>query len=209
MEINLKIKVCGLNDYVNIQEVIQLQPDFLGFIFYPLSKRYFTLSSLPPISKDVKKVGVFVNPNLEEVLKLVKHYNLDYVQLHGKESPDLCKQLKNEGIEIIKAFGIDEKFDFQILHSFEPYCSYFLLDAETGGSGKSFDWNLLKNYKIQTPFLLAGGISLENLNEVLNLNHSQMIGLDWNSRWEIQPGIKDISLLKQGFPNIKKYDKTR
>ncbi len=209
MEKNLKIKVCGLNDYVNIQEVVQLQPDFLGFIFYSLSKRNFTLKALPPIPEEVKKVGVFVNPSFDEVIRKVKFYNLDFVQLHGQESPDFCEQLKYKGIEIIKAFGINEKFDFHILKSYEPYCIYFLLDAEKGGSGKSFDWKLLKKYKNQTSFLLAGGISLENLNEVLNLNHPQMIGLDWNSQWEILPGIKDISLLKQGFQNIRKYDKTQ
>lgn len=204
MEKNLKIKICGLNDYNNIQEVIQLQPDFVGFIFYPLSKRNFSLNILPLIPKEVKKVGVFVDAHLEEIIKKVKMYHLDFVQLHGQESPEFCKQLKNKGIEIIKAFGINKNFDFQLIKSYEPYCAYFLLDAETGGSGKTFDWNLLEKYKSQKPFLLAGGISLENLIEVLNLNHPQLLGLDWNSHWEIQPGIKNISLLKQGFQNIKK-----
>lgn len=204
MEKKLKIKICGLNDYVNIQEVASLKPDFMGFIFYSSSLRNFTLKELPFIPSTIQKVGVFVNSTAEEILKTYDAYDLNFVQLHGQEDPELCYQLHKREVPVIKAFSINENFDFQIFSQYEPYCEYFLMDSLKGGSGKTFDWNLLKNYQGKVPFLLAGGISLENLTDVLNFQHQGLTGIDLNSRWEVQHGIKNIELLKKGLEKLKR-----
>ncbi|GIV43519.1 MAG: N-(5'-phosphoribosyl)anthranilate isomerase [Bacteroidia bacterium] len=204
----LKVKICGLNDSVNIQEVASLKPDFIGFIFYPSSPRNFTIKECPNIPSIIQKVGVFVNATAEEIVKTYVDYHLNFVQLHGHESPELCYHLYKQGIPVIKVFSINENFDFCITSDYEPYCEYFLMDSLRGGSGKTFDWNLLKNYQGKVPFLLAGGISLENLSQVLDFQHQRLIGVDLNSRWEVQYGIKNIELLKKGLEKLNEYDKT-
>lgn len=204
MQRKLKIKICGLNNFENIEQVVKLHPDFVGFIFYEKSPRYLTLKSLPTIPEGIQRVGVFVNENLDKILNTYKKYDLDFVQLHGNETPDFCQRLVSKNVKIIKAFNIQsEKFDFQDINKYADFCEYFLFDAKSGGSGESFSWTLLENYKSPIPFLLAGGIGLKNLTEDLSLKHPQLIGLDLNSCWEIQPGLKNIDLLKIGFQKIK------
>ncbi len=206
---NYQIKVCGMKYIDNIQAVSLLQPDFIGFIFYPQTPRYFNLPSIPELHSSSKKVGVFVNPTLDNVINTFSQFKLDFVQLHGKESPDFCKQLKSNAIPLIKAFSINTQNDLQQTAFYENLCDYFLFDSFKGGSGTTFLWDLLSYYTGKTPFFLAGGISLENLDYALAIQHYAFCGLDLNSKWEIQPGYKDIQKLKIGFQKIKSYDKTR
>lgn len=204
MQKKLKIKICGLNNFENIEEVLKLHPDWVGFIFYEKSPRFFTLKSLPTIPESIQKVGVFVNENLDKILNIYKKYDLDFVQLHGNETPEFCQRLVSNDVKIIKAFNIqNENFDFQYVNNYTDFCEYFLFDAKSGGSGETFSWKLLENYKFHIPFLLAGGIGLKNLTEALSLQHPQLLGLDFNSCWEIQPGLKNIDLLKIGFQKIR------
>lgn len=189
----------------NLQEVTALQPDYLGFIFYEKSPRYVasSLSSdeLMAIPEQIQKVGVFVNATSEYMLQEAERFGLNGLQLHGDEPPEHCQKLKDAGYFVIKVFRLGNGyFDFSQLMAYEAYVDYFLFDTQTpnyGGSGHTFDWSQLEEYTLTTPFLLSGGISLENLEEALELDHPQFTGLDVNSRFEIEPGRKDIDRLQK------------
>ncbi len=194
----LRLKVCGLRD--NIEDVVRLEPEYAGFIFYEKSPRYVGENfNMPVLNDGIKKVGVFVNESLEKVKKLVERYTLDYAQLHGNESPGYCKNLHNDGVGVIKAFPVGEEFDFGQLELYESAVDYYLFDTKTkdfGGSGETFNWTLLKKYSIEKEYFLSGGISLENVNELANIDLRKVHALDVNSRFEIRPGLKDIKKLK-------------
>lgn len=207
----LKIKVCGMRISHNILALAELQPDFMGFIFYPKSARYTgdilekeILKSLP---RSIQKTGVFVNESLEKVIDISKAYGLNFVQLHGDETVDFCEKLKEEGLKIIKVFSVDNSFDFSETIHFQSIVDYFLFDTKAeggyGGHGKAFDWSILDNYEGDTPFLLAGGISLENLEELDKIKNKNFVGIDVNSKFELSPANKDIRALKELFGKIK------
>jgi phosphoribosylanthranilate isomerase len=208
---NLKIKVCGMRQSQNILALVNLQPDFIGFIFYKKSVRYVlaenSLKTIKTLPKTIKKVGVFVNEEIVEIKKLITEFDLDYVQLHGSESPEFCKQLFNDGIKIIKAFSVDNNFDFDVTNAYNNCTTMFLFDTKGeshGGHGVSFDWNLLKKNNQDFPYLLAGGISLENIDELLKLEDKNLLGIDVNSKFEVLPGLKDIEALENLFEKIRK-----
>ena len=196
----MKLKVCGMKYPENIKLIAELGPDFMGFIFYKNSKRYIDKFDIPTLNKNIKKVGVFVDPKIEYINKMVNKYELDFVQLHGNETPEFISKIKN--IKIIKAFAIDANFNFNILKNYLS-CDYFLFDTAgklPGGNGISFDWNILSDYKINKPFFLSGGIginSLKSLKRFLNSVISKnCVAIDINSQFEIDFGIKDFQLIK-------------
>jgi phosphoribosylanthranilate isomerase len=204
----MKIKICGLKHPDNIKAVAGLAPDYMGFICYAPSPRYAielqpeTLAALP---KAIYKTAVFVNEETETITKLIDTYHFDAIQLHGNEDPQFCDQFKGR-ITVIKAFGLNEEFNFDQLNDFVGSVDYFMFDTKTdlhGGSGKSFDWNLLDKYKLDVPFFLSGGLSPENLAEVRAIKHLQFYGVDLNSRFEIEPGLKDIDKLKKAFEILR------
>lgn len=207
---DLKIKVCGMKNPQNIEEVVRLKPDFMGFIFYSKSKRFIG-DFLDPkiihlISPDIQKVGVFVNESFENLVDIQKKYSLDYLQLHGEESVELCERLKKSGCKIIKVFSVGNDFDFSQTKEYEEYCSYFLFDTKGdnyGGNGIAFNWQLLNNYPSEVPYFLSGGIGLENLEMIKEINSSFLYAVDVNSRFETEPGLKDISKLKELFNTLK------
>jgi phosphoribosylanthranilate isomerase len=203
----MKIKVCGMSNSLNIKELLELSPDFMGFIFYEKSPRFVgeTLDAelLKSFPKNIKKVGVFVNATADFILTNVRKYSLDYVQFHGNETPDFCKSLYRKGINIIKAFRIDNSFIFSQLNNYKPHCDFFLFDAKGdnyGGNGVAFDWNILKKYDNEKPFFLAGGIDLDNILELENHN---IYAIDVNSKFEISPAMKDIEKLEELMNIIK------
>lgn len=202
------IKVCGMKFPENIKSVAALQPDLMGFIFYPKSPRYAepldveTLQSLPA---SMKKIGVFVNEDLERILTLVFKYKLDGVQLHGTENKDICQKLKETGLIVIKAFSIADASNFKVTSTYGGVCNYFLFDTKTdayGGSGIKFDWTILDEYKGETPFILSGGISADDAEAIMEINHPKMAGIDLNSRFEISPGWKNVELLRRFLEEI-------
>nr|WP_245536757.1 phosphoribosylanthranilate isomerase [Solitalea canadensis] len=187
----------------NIIEVATLQPDYLGFIFHPGSPRFVDdLSVLKAVPASIKKVAVFVNESLEKVMDLVAQYDFDAVQLHGSEKPDYCSQLKSPTVEVIKAFGVDESFDFNQLKRYKDACDAFLFDtksAQYGGTGLAFNWQLLKQYDQSKPYFLSGGLGIENSNDIASFNSSGgNIGtLDFNSKLEVSPGLKDVEKVRE------------
>ena len=202
---NIKLKVCGMTQPENIQAVAALQPDYLGFIFYTKSPRFFS-RNIPDISKTVKKTGVFVNETIQFIIQNVSAFNLTAVQLHGEESPEYCSKLKLKlkDVELIKVFSIKDSFDFSVLNAYENYCDLFLFDTKgknPGGNGFTFNWEVLKNYPSKKPFFLSGGIGMEQIEEIKKFFQNDIskkcYGIDVNSQFEIQPGLKNPDLLKQ------------
>jgi phosphoribosylanthranilate isomerase len=195
------IKVCGMKFPENIRAVAELRPDFMGFIFYPKSPRYAEPLNVPVLHElptEISKIGVFVNEKLDQILATVYKYRLNGVQLHGSEMVKICDQLHDAGLLVIKAFPVAEAYNFKVMKRYEKSCDYFLFDAQTpiyGGAGQKFDWQLLENYKEKTPFLLSGGISIEDLEDINKIQHPAFAGVDLNSRFEISPGLKNVELL--------------
>ena len=197
----LKLKVCGMREADNIQSVGELQPDFIGFIFYKGSPRYVTEDFKLPsdLPSSIKKVGVFVNQAFEEIMELINKHSLNVAQLHGGEPPMVCEQLKREGIEVIKVFSVDSNFDFRSTAPYSAMVDFFLFDTKGkyhGGNGQVFDWDILNRYDQQLPFFLSGGISADNVHQVSRLKEMNLYALDVNSGVEISPGLKDINRLK-------------
>ena len=193
----------------NIQQIAALQPDYLGFIFYPKSPRNFD-KEIPNIPKNIKKTGVFVNAQIDFVIEKVNKYNFKAVQLHGNESADYCKQLKDSipEIEIFKVFGIKDSFDFSVLNAYEGLVNYFLFDTKgkaKGGNGYTFDWSVLKAYNSKTPIILSGGIGVDELSKIEQLLKTDLpiYALDLNSKFETEPGSKNAELLNQFLEKIK------
>ena len=188
----------------NIKQVAALQPDYLGFIFYEKSARNFDSESIPQLPKSIKKTGVFVDADLDLVVDYIKKHDLQAVQLHGKESPEYCEKIKSEGIEVIKVFSIKDAFDFSVLNPYVAFVDYFLFDTKgklPGGNGYTFDWNVLNNYPSEKPFFLSGGIGLSEIEDIKNFAKSKAskycYALDVNSKFEIEPGLKNIDDLKE------------
>ena len=197
----MKIKICGLRD--NFEEVLGLKPDFVGLIFYPKSPRYVAESQNETLKRKLtlatKKVGVFVNADYETIIRTAGEFHLDAVQLHGGESPQLCEMLRQDFV-VIKAFSIATAEDLQRVEAYGGVVDYFLFDTKTagyGGSGKKFDWQILQSARINAPFLLSGGISLDDVDTIKTLKIKNFVGVDLNSKFETAPALKDIEKLSQ------------
>ena len=195
------IKVCGMREAENIRAVEALGIDLMGFIFWPKSSRY--VNERPAyLPTQCKRVGVFVNASIEEIMQKVQDYALDYIQLHGSESPEYAQRLRSvygDSVAVIKAFNIATKEDLEATKSYEGLADYFLFDTKAqlpGGSGQQFDWSVLADYVGETPFLLSGGIGPDDAERVKAFNHPKCVGIDLNSKFEVEPALKDIQKLK-------------
>lgn len=213
----MKLKVCGMK--YNMGEVAALAPDYLGFIFWNRSSRFFDVE-MPLLPPNIKKVGVFVDAQIDEILATATKFGLDVVQLHGNEGPDYCLELKERAnraehpIEVIKVFSVKDRFDFSVLEDYETCCDFYLFDTKgklPGGNGYTFDWKVLAAYPSTKPYFLSGGIGLEDIDGLRSFLQKKEAGhchaIDVNSRFEIEPGLKDISRLrefKQGVSPLKR-----
>lgn len=195
----MKIKVCGMNDPANASRIAGLPIDYMGFIFYSGSKRYVGAtpdeSLFTIIPGRILKTGIFVEAELSMITDSARRYHLDLIQLHGNESVDYCRSLYKAGQKIIKAFGIDSRFDFNTLDAYLDVCDFFLFDYTTGndaGSGLKFDWRKIEEYQAGKAFFLSGGIGPDDAELIKKIKHKDLYGVDINSRFEISPGLKDI-----------------
>jgi phosphoribosylanthranilate isomerase len=205
---HIKIKICGMRDARNIVEVGSLGPDYMGFIFYKDSPRYvgsdFQIPTELPTS--VKKVGVFVNESLENILSAVKNHQLDFVQLHGDESVEVCQQLKDAEVGIVKVFRVGEELEFSKTSAYSEVADYFLFDTKGksyGGNAKKFDWKLLNEYDNKIPFFLSGGIDSSSVEKILTLNDLNIHAIDVNSGVELSPGLKSIDKVLEAISNLR------
>lgn len=209
----------------NIAELQKLDIDFMGFIFWPKSPRYVQqipsraglIPDLPSLDgerikksethdKRILTVGVFVDDMPQNIVTRVYNYHLDYVQLHGSESAVMIDNLRRTlipdiapNIKIIKALSIKDKSDLEKWHEYDGHVDMFLFDTKckcAGGSGEQFDWSVLEAYDGNIPFLLAGGIGPDDAERIKNFHHPMSLGIDLNSRFETEPGMKDIQKLK-------------
>ena len=222
------IKVCGMRDAQNIREVSQLGVDMIGMIFYPKSPRYVEMQSshagiIPDyVKEDINiksakspaRVGVFVDDMVQNIVTRVVNYHLDYVQLHGNEPREMCENLRltldpdiRPGIKIIKAISVSDASDIQKYKEYVGAVDYFLFDTKcktVGGSGQQFDWQVLDEYDGDVPFLLSGGIGPEDVSRVRSFHHPKCVGIDLNSRFEIEPGVKDVEKLRKFLLKVKR-----
>lgn len=203
----LKLKICGMRERDNVVEIAALKPDYMGFIFYPKSPRFVDTLAWNVVEylheRAIVAVAVFVNASVESIAQIVEVYGFTHIQLHGSESPEVCAKLRAKGLTVLKAFAIAEPSDLEATKVYQDCCDYFLFDAKTssfGGSGHQFDWNILFHYSGKTPFFLSGGIGSDDVAQVRNFKHPRLAGIDLNSRFEIQPALKDVGLL-QSFIN--------
>ncbi len=208
----MKLKVCGLKNQCNIADLSKEELDYMGFIFYDKSPRVVELSEnlIEEINLlKTKKVGVFVNSKIDLIKSLCSKLNLDYVQLHGNESPQFVKEVQ-KFVKIIKVFKIESKEDLNETKSYD-FADLFLFDTKgkyAGGNGEKFNWEILKSYDGQVPFLLSGGIHLKDINNLELINHSLLVGVDINSGFELDYGLKNIDLVREfreKLNKIKKY----
>ncbi|WP_418513852.1 phosphoribosylanthranilate isomerase [Corallibacter sp.] len=208
----MKLKVCGMKYQDNITNVANLQPDYLGFIFYENSSRYFE-GDIPELPKGIKKVGVFVNAESDYIISKIKKHCLDVIQLHGSESADFCNELKqtllSHPIEIIKVFSIKDQFNFDTLKPYEVVCDYFLFDTKgklPGGNGYVFNWEILNNYPSTKPYFLSGGIGLDELKNidafVKTTASKYCYAIDVNSKFEDKPGLKNLEKLQEFYTQL-------
>lgn len=209
----MNIKVCGITSVKQLQQLEGLDIDFAGFIFHPASARFMgdkiAGEDVKNLDLDLKKVGVFVNPQLIDVLDAIDNYGLDAVQLHGEESPEMCDDLSAE-VEVIKTFSIDETVtDIDALVApYDAVCDYYLFDTKqngvTGGTGKKFDWAVLGKAKIEKPFFISGGIGPNDAETLKAFWHPDFFAADLNSLFEKEPGVKDMSLVLKFMHDLKK-----
>ena len=200
----MNIKVCGITQMKQLQQLDGLDIAFAGLIFHKDSPRYIgdkiDKKELKAADLDLRKVGVFVNASYDEIMEAVDDYSLDVVQLHGEESPDLCEDLSEE-TEVIKSFSIDGKTPVdELVAEYDEVCDYYLFDAagdHYGGNGVQFDWTLISKSKIEKPFFLSGGIGLQDVDKVKKFKHPDYYGIDINSKFEKEPGVKDMALILQ------------
>ncbi|MEQ6120583.1 phosphoribosylanthranilate isomerase [Reichenbachiella sp. MALMAid0571] len=205
----MKVKVCGLNTQSNIEEVIAAGVDWIGLIFYSKSPRSVGKGDVDAkfvTQLNVMKVGVFVNEEEVEVKNIAEAYQLDLLQLHGDESPEYCESLKQAGYKIIKAFSVKDTLNEAELKNYEDVVDYFLFDTKGknyGGNGMKFNWKALEDYKLSKPFLLSGGLTVEDAEDVAGLMMDALWGADLNSGFEIKPGLKDATKVKEFIKTIR------
>ena len=203
----MNIKVCGITQFKQLQQLEALNIDYAGLIFYKDSPRYMgdkiTGKQVKGADFDLKKVGVFVNPGYSELLDAIDEYGLDIVQLHGNETPEMCEDVSGE-VEVIKAFRIEDgavNID-KLVEAYDAVCDFYLFDTaglkeSFGGTGQQFDWSILKKAKIEKPFFLSGGIGPDDAQKIRAFRHPDFFAIDVNSKFEIKPGLKNIDLLKK------------
>ncbi|RYY69557.1 MAG: phosphoribosylanthranilate isomerase [Chitinophagaceae bacterium] len=208
----MNIKVCGINSFKQLQQLDGLNVDFAGLIFVKDSPRYMEgkmeVEQVRDADLDLKKVGVFMNPEMIEVLDAIDKYKLDVVQLHGQESPEMCDDLSSE-VEVIKAFSIDSTTtDIDAMVApYDAVCDYYLFDSKgddgLGGSGQKFDWSKIASAKIEKPFFLSGGIGPDDAALLKKFKHPDFFGVDLNSLFEKEPGVKDMGLVLKFIHGLK------
>lgn len=194
----MKLKVCGMREAENIRELVGLNPDYIGMIFFPKSARFVSEQPLVEFAPS-KKVGVFVNASTGEMKEKVVSFGLHVLQLHGSEPVEQIEELRDLGVELIKVFSVVDELPLEQMKAYAPLVDYFLFDTKTpdyGGSGQKFDWDVLLGYDLGIPFFLSGGIDLEDLDAIQQLDLKDLYAIDVNSRFELSPGVKDIEKIK-------------
>lgn len=211
----MKVKVCGMTQLDQIYAAERRGADLVGFIFYKPSPRYvlnhLSMFDIQDLNIDIERVGIFVNEDEQEVLRIADECDLDIIQLHGDETPSYCENISNH-YRVIKTFRMLKNDN--ILWKVNKYSNvsdYFLFDTKTvqfGGSGEKFDWNVLTDIDMPNPYFLSGGISIEDVESIKHFSQSitypKMVGVDINSKFELSPGNKNMNIVGDFITQIKK-----
>lgn len=212
MERKRIIKVCGMTDASNIRQVAETGVDWIGMIFWqPSSRCCHDPGVAQTIPEGIQRVGVFVDEEVETIVRRTEECGLNRVQLHGRETATSISQLRQrlpQGVEIIKAISIHTLDDLALAKAYEPLVDYLLFDTKcetVGGSGRQFDWSILNHYQGQRPFLLSGGIGPDDARRLAAFSHPQLAGYDLNSRFETAPGIKNVEALQRFLAERKEW----
>lgn len=213
----INVKVCGMTQMSQIQELAETGVQFMGMIYYPKSPRYVYNFLKPENIKainNINKVGVFVNATADEVIKTIDECRLHMVQLHGDETPKFCEKIADY-ISVVKAFRISEGDNVRWrIKDYTDVCDMFLFDTDGvgyGGTGKKFSWNILSDVQIKKPYFLSGGIEpsdIDTINDFMQTESAKsLFAVDINSKFETSPGIKDMTLVKEFYNNVQKLHK--
>ena len=212
MERKRIIKVCGMTDASNIRQVAETGVDWIGMIFWqPSSRCCHDPGVAQTIPEGIQRVGVFVDEEVETIVRRTEECGLNRVQLHGRETATSIRQLRQrlpQGVEIIKAISILTLDALALAEDYEPLVDYLLFDTKcetVGGSGRQFDWSILNHYQGQRPFLLSGGIGPDDARRLAAFSHPQLAGYDLNSRFETAPGIKNVEALQRFLAERKEW----
>jgi len=205
----MKVKVCGIRRKEDLKALAPICVDFIGFVFYPPSKRYAGGNAQElmqvPLCAETRRVGVFVNENPDIVIEICNQHQLDFAQLHGSETPNYCNAV-SKSVKVIKAFNVDASFNFKILTEYDAICDYFLFDAKgklPGGNSTTYDWSILSRYEMNKPFFLSGGIRPQHVQQLKSFNHPSLFAVDINSGFETSPGEKDTRLISEFSLQLK------
>ena len=210
----MKLKVCGMTDKENIREILrEIQPDYMGFIFYEPSSRYVENKLDPGYVKSlpdgIHKTGVFVDASEDYIYDRARQYGLTTLQLHGNENPDFCRRFMDQGYEVVKVFHIYQSFDISMMNAYRDACDFFLFDRAgkyKGGNGVKFNWDILHQYTLQKPYFLSGGVTPEDGPNIMAIKDKRLYAVDINSRFEIDKGVKNADQVKQFYNTINNKD---
>lgn len=204
------IKVCGMREPGNIGQIAELKPDYMGFIFQPVSSRYVGRDPDPSVFErvppEIGKIGVFVNQDPGLLIEQCEKYGFFAAQLHGTETPEYCRTVRESGLAVIKAFSLHDTFDFNIMEAYTSAAAYFLFDTKgklAGGTGLKFNWEILDRYRLPVPFFLSGGIGPDDVKQLKTIRHPQFSGIDINSGFEIAPAMKDTEAVRRFMEEIR------
>ncbi len=199
------IKVCGMRDAENIREVERLGIDMMGFICWPRSPRY--VAEPPAYLPKCPRVGVFVDAPIDFIMQRAKAFGFSHIQLHGCESPAFCQEVRERtGCNVIKAISVSPSYSGEVGSESAGGASLLLFDTKcptAGGSGRKFSWDVLQGYRGELPFLLSGGIGPEDVGLLRQFRHQKWLGIDINSRFEVEPGIKDVAAISSFVASIR------
>jgi phosphoribosylanthranilate isomerase len=203
------IKVCGMAQPDNIAAVAALSPMLMGFIFYDKSPRY--AGNLAPevikkLPEYIRPVAVFVNESTDNILATTQRYGIDIVQLHGDETPEQCRELKAAGKIVLKAVSPADRTQVEALTCYDGAADMLIFDTKGGGTGRKWSWDIIRDYPLHTPYLLSGGIGVDDVDAIVDAMQPGMAGIDINSRFEVAPGVKDISLLTKFILSLRKFN---
>jgi phosphoribosylanthranilate isomerase len=207
------IKVCGITSVEQLKDLQLIGVDYAGLIFYPLSPRFVGKHKMQASETNeqqisIRKIGVFVNQQEDDLLKLVDDWGIEMVQLHGEETPDYCERISKQ-VKVIKAFRVGTVDDIELMVSpYRDVVDYFLFDTmgeKYGGTGKQFDWNLVSNKALGKPYFLSGGIGADMDKELNDFASTQkdLYAVDVNSKFEVSPGIKNMGLIRKFVDSLK------
>ncbi len=204
------IKICGINTAEALEAAVDAGAEYLGFVFHPSSPRAIDAETARYLTNKtpttVMNIGLFVDPSPAEITKILECADLDMLQLHGNETPEQVQAIRSQcGLPVMKAIRVSSKADLEYVPAYEKVCDWLLFDTKSdkamGGSGESFDWNLLSGMFFLKPWMLAGGLNADNVTQALAALSPKAV--DVSSGVEDAPGVKSPAKIKNFIETVR------